>query len=365
MQIYSSSILTFLERVKQKARKVIVEEMRLDYKRKRVLYNGFLHPLNFVVFEDPTKLGWFDSHSWQIGINKQLMYQAKEDVLGNVLRHELAHFFQFMSTGLIDGHSTDFRNICLSFGWKENVYLAKSNIQTENLSSEGDLKSEALIEKVQKLLALSKSSNQHESELATIKANQLITKHNLQRIHSTIEEDVCLKRVLSSKRNNSKLQAIYDILSTFMVQPVFNHGKSQVYIEIIGSRLNVKIAEYVANFLDDELERLWLMTKRDNPTLKGITAKNSFYKGLAKGFLEKQKLMNNEFASGKELITLKNQLKSQVDMVYGRLGRGRVSNTKTDKNSESLGKKIGSMLNIRKGISSKNSSSKTFILEHK
>lgn len=336
------------------------EEMGLEVRTKRVLHKGYLFPFNFVMFESSNKWGYFDSHGWQIGLNKQLIYKAKEKVWKDILRHELAHYYQFMTMGTMTGHDGEFRTLCHQFGWGESVFKAKSNLELENLKIEGDLKTENLMGKVQKLLSLADSSNTHESELATIKANQLMIKHNLQNISSTDEEEACLLRVCESKRNNSKLQVIYDILTTFMVQPVFNHGKKGVYLEVIGTRTNVKIADYVAKFLQEELDIIWKTVKKQNPELKGQKAKNSFFKGVAKGYLEKHKKITIETVSGKDLIVLNKKLQTQVNMVYGRLGSGKTGQGMTDSRSESLGKKAGSLLNIRRGLN--NSSSKTLLL---
>ncbi len=335
------------------------DEMGLTVRTKRVLHKGYLFPINFVMFENKDKWGWFDSHGWQIGLNKALIYQAKQKVWKDILRHELAHYYQFMTTGTLTGHDQNFRSICEQFGWGEAVFKAKSHLETDNLKIEGDLKTEALMSKVQKLLSLADSSNSHESELATIKANQLIVKHNLQNIEAQ-DSEACLLRVCEATRNNSKLQTIYDILTTFMVQPVFNHGKKGIYLEVIGSRTNVKIAEYVAHFLDEELEVLWKKTKKSNTELKGAKARNSFFKGVSKGYLDRHKSVTLETVSGKDLIVLNKQLQTQVNMVYGRLGTGRTSQSTTDSKSEGLGRKAGSLLNIRRGLNS--SGSKTHLL---
>lgn len=359
MQVYSNAIMTFLTRLRKEARKIMREEMGLTVRTKRVLHNDYLFPFNFVMFESKDKWGWFESHSWQIGLNKQLMYSAKSQVWKDILRHELAHYYQFMSTGRLTGHDQEYRAICSKFGWGDSVFLSKSNLEVSNLKVEGDLKTEALINKVQKLLSLADSSNTHESELATIKANQLIVKHNLQYIES-VDDEACLLRVCEASRNNSKLQAIYDILTTFMVQPVFNHGKKGIYLEVIGSRTNVALADYVAKFLENELERVWKNIKKSNPELKGQKARNSFFRGLAKGYLEKHKKITLETVSGKDLIVLNKQLQSQVNMVYGRLGSGKMSQVSSDTRSENLGKQAGSLLNIRRGLN--NSGNKTHLL---
>ena len=130
---------------------------------------------------------------------------------------------------------------------------------------------------------------------------------------------------------------------------------------MIGSRTNVQIAEYVSQFLEEELELIWKKVKSKNSELKGQSARHSFFKGLAKGYLEKHKKVSFETVSGKDLIILNQQLQTQVNMVYGRLGSGRTGQGKIDSRSENLGKKAGSLLNIRRGLSS--SKSKTLLLD--
>ena len=61
------------------------EEMGLDVRRSRFVWRGYLYPLNFVVFEDRQKLGYFNCDSYQIGLHKKLMYLAKDEVIENIL----------------------------------------------------------------------------------------------------------------------------------------------------------------------------------------------------------------------------------------------------------------------------------------
>ena len=77
-------------------------------------------------------------------------------------------------------------------------------------------------------------------------------------------------------------------------------------IEVTGSRTNVELADYVANFLDQELERLFSVYQKEHSDLKGQRAKNSFFKGMAEGYVEKIKKTQKEvsLAEGKELIVL-------------------------------------------------------------
>ena len=80
------------------------------------------------------------------------------------------------------------------------------------------------------------------------------------------------------------MDAIAAILATFFVSIVYNRGKEFIYLEILGSPVNAEIAEYVANVLQGELDRLW----KDTP-LQGAVARNSFFRGLAKGYCQRSR----------------------------------------------------------------------------
>jgi hypothetical protein len=365
MQIYSRNIEIFLKGIKNKGKLILNNELGLTYKNSRVHHKGYTYPLKFVVFESPTKLGFFNPHTFQIGLNKKLFLQAKTEVITNILRHELVHFYQYIIYGdIITAHGTEFKKLCTKFGYGEDISSAAAEINILNEKIEGDLASEKLLIKIKKLLSLAESDNVHERELATLKANQLLLKHNLERYQLTdlseqdsyMEEEVCLNVVLEAKKTTAKMQTIYEILSCFFVQPVFNHGKGCVFLEIIGTRVNVELGTYVTKFLDQELEYIWSLNKKEN-SLKGLKARNSFFKGVGKGYIEKIKSQHNQIIKGNELILLQKELKLQVEKVYGRLSFGSTS-AKTCKDSLSLGKQAGKSLNIRKGITSTSNSHK-------
>jgi len=348
MLIYSKSTLSFISVLKKYVREILRDEVGVKVFKNRFEYKKFLYPFHVVVFEKRGTLGTFDHHTYQIGINKNLMYSAKSGVIKNVLRHELAHYFAYLETGEgIYPHGTEFRDICKKYGWNEEVYSAVGNLDRMNEKIEGDLPSEGVIAKVKKLLSLAQSSNIHEAELATLKANQLILQHNLKRLEGEEDDTTYLKRVLSGKRNNGKYKAIYEILRSFMVQPVFSYGKGIFYLEVIGERENVEMAEYVAKFLEFELELLWQKNRGNH---RGINAKNSFMKGVYESFVDKISCEKNEHYSRAALINLDKALKARVKMAYPRLSGSSSRKAQVSKEARTLGNKVGADLSIRKGL---------------
>ncbi len=361
MFLYSHTIKSFIARVREDVREIVNLEMKMTMERSRVLYGGIFYPLNIVVFEDKSRLGYFDSRTYELGLSKKLMYQAHPKVLKNVIRHELAHFVAFIKHGPQVMHGEEFKKICKSYGWDEEVEKAYGNVQLENEKIEGDLHTQKLLERMKKLLALTSSDNPHERELATLKANQLLLEHNLDMTRQTPNEDnkndetIYVKRVLEASRKQTKHVVIYEILKTFFVSPVFNHGTGIFYLEVIGDRTSVELAEYVAHFLDYELEVMWKEVKKKNPDFKNIAAKNSFLRGVSKGYVGKIESQKIKTAQSFELALIEKNLQKQLKTVYARIGHSSMSTGSHHSGANAAGIESGRKLSIKPGISHKSS----------
>lgn len=363
----------FLGRVKALAFNILREAFGVQTRRERFEFGGLLVPLEFVVFEGDSKLGFFDRSSYRLGINKKLMLSANEKILKDVITHELAHLFTLLHHGSnVNPHGAEFKLVCQFYGLAPEVQAATLNFSAamtneEVMSESVALQSERIISKVKKLLSLASSSNQHESELATLKANQMLRDYNLSKL--TLEQKqtpTYLKRVLEAPKRNAKLQAIYEILTTFHVCVVFNQGRGRCALEVCGDRTNVELADYVAAFLDLELDRSWQDAKTNNPELKGALAKNSFFRGLAKGYLAKHKgLTAKESTQGlqakdRELALLKQDLELHTARAFPKLSKISSRVAREHKDSHQSGMRAGSSLSIRAGL--KNNSGATKLL---
>lgn len=352
MLVYSKTLATFQARLKKRAFLLLQSECQIQTMRERFKVGEFSYPLNIVTFEDPKLFGFFSTHLFQIGINRKLIYEARDQVIDNILRHELAHYLCFIKYGrTIDDHGLEYRDLCRTYGWAEDVYSAKMNLQLENDRFE-NADQVKIIEKVQKLLQLANSTNIHESELATSKANQLMLEHNLSHLGRTDlvdDEMVFLKRSLEAPKFNAKIQSLANIMDEFYVKAIISRGPEKVYLEIIGEKENVEMADYILHFLDSEFEKLWNQEKAKNAHLKGLKAKNSFMSGLSKGFLEKIKLERSKVVTQKELITLNLKAQEQLRQVYPSLSQ--VGNQRGhDSLAHSLGHRAGQNISISKGL---------------
>ncbi|MBS0655750.1 MAG: DUF2786 domain-containing protein, partial [Verrucomicrobia bacterium] len=348
MHIYSKKIVEFITHIRQTAKAILANEIRLRVYGDR-FYDQWRtsYPINIVIYNHTRTLGYFHPDFYELGFHECLCYSTKQQ-LHNIIRHELAHYITFINYGEhIEPHGVEFRAFCARMGWGEEVYRASSCLETGEQTA--DEEKSSIFRKIQKLMALASSSNEHEAEQAMIKSQELLLKHNMdsQAIESDEEEKMYLKRILKQKKKDAKMTSIARILQTFFVSTVYNRAGDYSYLEILGSKVNVDIAEYVAGVLQHELDTLWLKAK-NIANLKGTIAKNSFFLGLAKGYCNKIEALKRVHSSDQSnaLMVIEKKLVAAKAMAYRHL-----TNTKSSGHycheSSTLGEAMGKELNIK------------------
>lgn len=352
MFVYSLKIIQFISEIKRTVKDVLSKEACLKVtgsrfydQRKEASY-----PIKVVVYNNKSMLGYFDPNFYELGFHECLMHTSRQQ-LHNLIRHEVAHYITFiLYGGGIQPHAAEFRTVCRQMGWGEEVYLA-----TTILDGPGNgavIEESSVLRKVQKLMALAGSSNQNEAEQAMIKSQQLLLKHNMESTYIGGEdgEKLFLKRIMKQKKENAKMRAIAQILETFFVSVVYSRNEEAVYLEILGSAVNIEIAEYVAGVLDHEFEKLWGQAQRVFH-LKGKIAKNSFFLGIARGYCNKIQALKREYSSdvANALMVIEKQLVDAKAMVYERLSTTKSSGSYC-KESSALGESMGRQLSINPAL---------------
>ncbi len=350
MLIYSKKIVQFIGEITATIKNVLAHEVRL-----RVAGNYFYdrrqqssYPIKVVISNQNNVLGYFDPNFYELGFHECLMFANKYQ-LGNVIRHELAHYITFINYGALKTpHAPEFREFCERVGWGEEVYKASFDLKVEADA----MQENGVLRKVQKLLALATSSNQYEAEQAMIKSQELLLQYNIdaQYAQQDNDEKVFLKRIMKQKRKNAKMQAIARILGTFFVSVVYARQGEFVYLDIVGSSVNIEIAEYVAQVLDNELDRLWQQAQTEK-RLKGMVARNSFFRGIAIGYCNKIQALKGAYNDDarRALMIIDKQLITAKEMIYERLkhtySKGRCCSL-----SAALGEQMGRELHINPAI---------------
>ncbi len=364
MLLYSEKIIHFIFEVKQLTKEILSKELKLKVTADRFLNvkQNCSYPIRVVIYNDRSMLGYFDPNFYELGFHEKLMHANKKQLI-NVIRHEIAHYIIFITHGYpTTPHGTEFRSFCKQNGWGEDVYSASLDLNEDQKVSE--IEESDIFRKIQKLMALSTSSNKHEAELAMIKSQQLLLKHNLDSKYVGREEEkIVLKRIMKQPQKNAKMQAIGIILGSFFVSVVFNRARDATYLEILGSEMNVQIAEYVALSLQDKLDILWTQTKQEHD-LKGALAKNSFFLGIAKGYSNKIQSLKKSYSTdeSKALIVIEGQLQTAKEMAYKRLIFSK-SQAGHCRESALLGELAGKQLNINPGVG-KSQNHSTLLISH-
>ncbi len=363
MLIYNKTSQLFTEKLIHLSKDILEKEMSLSFKRSRVHYNGYSIPLSFCAFDHDKTLGFFDSNLYQIGVNINL-FSKDEEILKNILRHELAHFYlQISCKESYQAHGKEFKALFSKFSWDHNFNKASIELNLEQIINN------KIIKKIEKLLNLANSPNQYESELASKKAHHLLKKYNIENINN-IEQDTYVVRTLEFKRRNPIVEGVYEVIKNYFVYPVINQGPTGGYLEIIGTRTNVIIAEYIASYLTHSINTIW-NEQKDKHNLKGIVAKNSFIRSFFKELSHKLEKENKEMevndqvksdhlcekVQSDELILFEKnhqlQLAKRVQQVHPRLSRLRQSSKKNDSNASKLGKKKAQNFKIKSALESK------------
>lgn len=338
MKVYSQEINFFRKQLKSD----------LDAMAKSLGFNTHYVPV--VIFTHKSKLGYFKtSPRLEIGINEKLMsgpyFAAKETVF-----HELAHYMVYRRFGQNQGHNENFRAACKEIGICDKAKEPLSTIfdRAESLSTEKD----KVVDKVKKLLALSSSDNENESELALLKANALLRKNGISNMDLS-EDSKIYKLELKEVQSNAKYKAIDSILSTFGVYVLWNGTRPRWSIlEVSGELSSIKVAEYVFEFLDKELDHMWSKAKKDH-NLKGARAKNSFFRGVAQGY--RLKLKAAEASEGADGTAIQKYDKDMAricrSIVYDNKTKVTRSNALTSPEGQSAGVSAGKSLSIRQGVS--------------
>ena len=204
MFVYSQSIFRFVQEIKLVIRNILTTEAHFRCTEHR-FYDRFQmrsFPIDVVIYNHRSMLGYFDAGFYELGFHESLMH-AKKELLHNVIRHELAHYITFIEYGsTAEPHSAQFLKICQRLGWGENVSRAAMRYNPEETKEEED----GVLRKVKKLMALGASAQTHEAEQAMIKSQQLLLKHNLEArsAESLGETKVWMQRILKQKKRNGK-----------------------------------------------------------------------------------------------------------------------------------------------------------------
>lgn len=213
-----------------------------------------------------------------------------------------------------------------------------------------------ILDKIRKLMNLSKSCNQAEAETATAMAMKLMTLHNIemQRVYEIEkkESDPLAKYVSRvgidmSVRTPTEFKFYYPILVEFFyIKAIIMRG---VGVYFFGTPENIEVAKYVADQLSRTYLNLWYQYKA--ATNAPTTAKRSFYAGLTRGLASKLRdergLLEKEFG----MVLVKDAyLDEAYNNKYKNLKKTAVSKFNHDSAASGAGWSAGRNISLKQGI---------------
>ena len=174
-----------------------------------------------------------------------------------------------------------------------------------------------IVDKIQKLLALTESSNEHEAALAAEKAHELLAEHNLSmaQVESASKKEK-LNEQVGHTSATSKLGARWvrnlwlATARLYFCEYIYSRGNHKTYLTVIGSEANTTTACHMAEFFTQSVVEM----------SKGSSSQSSFRTGCALRLVarlnEMRKLAQEQpvTASNKSnLPALYEQTKEQLD----------------------------------------------------
>ena len=276
---------------------ILQSELSQEFRRINENFNLKLPFLRIALSDALKNWGEFHALHHTIFLNENLILQKPWHVTLEILKHELAHawvFFHGDAEGESD-HGLSFKKICEKLGlsaWARQATGSEQDIP-ERISWEKI--DDPVLRRIEKLLALAQSSNEHEAALAMEKARSLAKAHRFDTGFNQHENIDFTYLVIDtgSKRVSLEMSSIASILSEFFFVEVihasyFNalRGEKTRALYLCGKQRDVLMAEYVFYFMKHTIERLWQDFKQGK-NLKGISARRSYQLGLIKGFRKK------------------------------------------------------------------------------
>jgi predicted SprT family Zn-dependent metalloprotease len=344
-------------------------ELRKGYDRINWEYKLKLYPPLIQIVDVSSFWGQWSPHDRKIKISKRLIDNHSWDIVLNILKHEMAHQIDSDKFNGSGDHGEGFKHackmLCLPIEFQNsNLDVGAKIFNWRETALEDDAQDEnhKMIRRVEKLLSLAQSSNEHESLVAMEKVMQIYQIYNVNRIDRNIKSNYIYAIInLKKLRVESYQSAICNVIQEFyFTDVVFSRlydsktFKSYQTIELFGTKENVQMAEYVFHFLNSKVLDLWNSFSKINKL--SVKFKRSYMIGVLRGFKDKLKSIKTEsmdiITSGK-MLKLKEQdadLHQFIRQRYPRLSKGKSSNSSIYSEAFESGKKDGKSIVINKGI---------------
>lgn len=245
--------------------RVWLEQLLAEHQQISLLHGLRLSAPVFEISDDMNLAGAWTGGFAGLKMAGWLIRNHGWDVVLEVLRHEMAHQYvhEVMGRGHEKSHGAAFQEACQRLGVHPLFCRAGGSLPHLLQGERG--RGRVLPAKVEKLLALAQSSNEHEAALAMEKANGLLRRYNISRIEEKVISRYDYLIINEGKKRISAVQrGIAALLKDFFYVKVivcrqFDAASGQTFrvLELIGAEENLAVAEHVYSFLRQRLTVLW------------------------------------------------------------------------------------------------------------
>lgn len=339
---------------------------RLSYEYDHLLfsYKVKLRKPVLAITENFSVWGRWDGETRTLEISRRLIETYPWESVIEILKHEIAHQMVNELYHSDELHGPLFQEACRRLSVSAWARKAEGEIKVQSAldrpEEERTPEEKRLMGRVEKLLALANSSNEHEAFLAMRKVQELYSKYNLDRLSGTEKSSdyVYLALHTGKRRLERYYYAIASLLNDhFFVEIVhtslYNAKACREFrvVELMGTRENVKMAEYVYHFLLNQLEILWGQYRKQAVGRK--RARGSYYLGVLSGFRQKLEAARTEVSelTGTALIVPNDpHLRTYMKERHPRITWVRHGSRRGDGAAYTAGQKDGRALNLRRGL---------------
>jgi len=281
---------------------------RLIYEWQAINYTYFREALRQPVLhlsDTRVRLGQWHGELRSLEISRSLVVEQPWPEVLEVLKHEVAHQYvaEVMHRHHEPPHGPAFQEACRLLACDPSpsgdggIPLYRPHAPTAGLTPD-----DARLGKIHKLLALADNNpDEHEAQAAFARASELMLKYNLDGVRAPTRDYTYRYLGKPSGRTPHYRYQIAAILQEFFfVQCIWvdsydvRRGVRGSRLEVMGTRANVDMAEYVHDCLQRQCLSLWRRFKRERE-IRDRRAKRHYLDGLLAGF--RRQLMQSQSES--------------------------------------------------------------------
>jgi hypothetical protein len=333
--------------------------LNLEPKQRQLIHR----PL-FAIKELQTRWGTWSQEKREISLSRQLVLNYPWDSIRDVLLHEMAHQIaqQLLGASTQKPHGPAFNQACELLRIDPAASADYQPLRDRLLRDQSSHYDKRML-RIKKLLALAESKNRYEAEAAMTKAHELIARHNIElnrhedrrQFLSIFVGSPALRHPREDYHLANLLQDYYFVAGIWVPAYVIEKGRMGRVLEISGIVQNLKIAEYVHDFIVQFIDSQW--RKYNHGKKLNRFRKTDFAVGIITGFRDKLASgVVNRKARKDTFVPIKkgdSQLAKYFKFKYPHTGIVKKGANHQDARVIRDGKKLGKKLVIARAISEK------------